>query len=492
VFCKRSRSFFFIIILLVSFSAACRREEKPRVERLAIVPFENLSSSNDLSWAGPAIASALVYDLAPAPGVHAQMVEGGSGALASDATEMLEGYFVERNGRLEMSAALQDLRRAGTIASFEVSGPANEGVLPLVNQLAKRINGAARPFGTKDAEAFREYELALSRAAAAGNAEDRASALEQLTRLTPADVRWFRELADLRFSQRRFPDAVQNYQAMTRLARDEAEIWNQLGYAYALAQDLTKAREALEQYRRMLGSNDSNALDSLGEVSFYLGDFSAAERSFLEAAEKNAGRRAEEFRKAAQARLMLGDLAGADALAEKSRRGQADFERVQWEFLTGRRKSAMARLAKLIPTLAGNPKSFALSQLAIWKVQTGAGNATEAMLDAYALVFAGRFREALPKLEALYRETNPTTDGQVRTLLAWAYVETKRIADARDLVEVYPIPLSSGNPLFASLMFPRFLEVRGAVLASEGRMAEAKRLHDLFVKYSGDVPDAVR
>ena len=33
----------------------------------------------------------------------------------------------------------------------------------------------------------------------------------------------------------------------------------------------------------MLGSANSNAQDSLGEVDFFLGDFSGAEKNFLEA-----------------------------------------------------------------------------------------------------------------------------------------------------------------------------------------------------------------
>jgi len=482
VFCSRSLSFFFTTIYLVSLSA-CRRVEKPAVERLAVVSFENLSSNNNLNWAGRAIASALVYDLAPSHELNAEEVGSVSGALASNASEMLEGYLVERGGRLELSTSLEDLGQSRTIASFQVDGPASEGVLPLLNEVAKKISPAARPFEARNAEAFREYGQALMAAGSATNVEDRERALEQLTRLTPADSRWFRELADLRFAERRFPDAVRNYEVMTRLLPGEADIWNQLGYAYALAQDLPKARQALERYGAMLGRDDSNALDSLGEVSFYLGDFTAAEQYFLKAQSKNAARGGEEFKKAAEARLMLGDLAGADALFKKS--GAAVFEQAQWEFLTGRRKSAMAGLEKLIPTLAGEQKSLALRQLSIWKVQTGAAKASTARLDAYDLLFTGRFRDAAPLLEAIYRETNPTTDGQIRTMLAWAYVETKRFAEARDLVRIYPIPLSSGNPLFASFVFPRFLELRGAVLAD-------KRMHELFIKYKGDVPDAIR
>jgi hypothetical protein len=104
-------------------------------------------------------------------------------------------------------------------------------------------------------------------------------------------------------------------------------------------------------------------------------------------------------------------------------------------------------------------------------------------------LFARKYAEAVPLLEAIYRETSPTSDGQIRTLLAWTYVDTGRVADARKLVQIYPIPLSSGDPVFVSLMFPRFLYVRGVVLQNEGKRAEAKKSMDLFQKYAGDVPD---
>jgi tetratricopeptide (TPR) repeat protein len=372
-------------------------------------------------------------------------------------------------------------------------------------------------------------EIKYLEAAAAGDAESRGKALETLTQLEPANAGRFRELAALRFAQRRFDDAARSYEAMTRMAPDEADGWNQLGYSYALAGDLTKARHALEEYRRMSGAADSNALDSLGEVHFFAGDFSSAEKYFA-AAQKDPARRGDELMKQAEARLMTGDLAGADTifqqylrLIQPSQGKAASFELAQWEFLTGRRKAGMAWMEQLIPGLAGDAKSFALSQLAIWKLQTGIAGAAEAageamrsaetagavalsstvqsmaegkagfntpLAEAHALLAAKKYSEAIHLLETVYRGTNPTVDGQVRTLLAWAYVEAKRIGDARKLVETYPIPLSSGDRFFASLAFPRFLEVRSAVLADAGKAADAKRLHELFVKYSGDAPDA--
>ena len=60
------------------------------------------------------------------------------------------------------------------------------------------------------------------------------------------------------------------------------------------------------------------------------------------------------------------------------------------------------------------------------------------MADALALLFAKKYREALPLLQALYNETNPSADGQVRTLLAWAYVETGAIDKAAPLLDSLP------------------------------------------------------
>jgi hypothetical protein len=74
-------------------------------------------------------------------------------------------------------------------------------------------------------------------------------------------------------------------------------------------------------------------------------------------------------------------------------------------------------------------------------------------------------------------------------MLAWAYVETNRVADADGLLRVYPIPFSSGESIFASVIFPRYLFLRGVVLETQGKRAEARAAYELFLKYAGDVPD---
>ena len=595
MFCRRLGSLLFITALLTLGLAACGRRETRVVERLAVIPFENLSGDVSLDWMGRAAAAAVVYDLAGAPSLYAQSVESVSGVDSIRSTRVVEGYFVVRNGRLEIRAALLDLHKTSTVASFALAGSSGDGPVPLVNQLSKRLSPSARAFSTANTAAFRDFGAALSAtdrpsvlrgfesataadpslaaasldsarllietgdrdgarrillaamnshpdaidqarleylsAAAAGDVDGRAKALQSLERLTPADSQVPRELAELLLAQRKFPDAVRNYEAVTRLDPDDAQAWNQLGYGYAFVENLTGARRALDRYRQLLPPQEVNPLDSLGEVSFYLGDFAGAANFFMQAHEKNPSEFAGgELIKASQARLMLGDLSAADslfqrylALLQHSQGSLAGFQQAQWEFLTGRRQSAVARLEKLVPALNGEGLALVLCQLSIWKLETGDSKAAADLsaqaisaarsprlrnlsalcrflatppttnsgspaADAYALLFQRKFAEAAPKLETIYRETSPSADAQVRILLAWAYVETDHAGQSEPLLQRYPIPLSSGEPIFASLIFPRYFYLRGAALEKEGKRAEAKQSYELYLKYAGDLP----
>jgi len=542
------------------------------------------------------ISAALVNDLAGAPNLYAQSVDSFDGAYGMQASQVLQGYFVERQGRVELHVAVQNLAAAKTAQVLTAEGAAAQGAIPLVNQIAKKLSPAARDFPSTNETAFKDYGEALRAtdrasmlsaleaaasedpqlsmayldraevlarggdregalrvieagkrtspdpiqaakfdyvaALARGDAAAREKSLEALSRLTPADAKIVAELGELQVAQRKFADAARSYEQASRLNPQNDQPWNELGYARAYAGDLAGARSALEQYQKLLPEGNANALDSLGEVSFYRGDFAAAEKYFLEADQKN---RAEfggvDLLKAAQARLFAGDLAAADGIFHKylglldaNQRSRAVYLEAQWEFLTGRRRAAMSALEKVIPALEGEGRALALIQLSLWKSETGdaktgselaaqaaqiaASPATRnlsilcrviakpdvvptgsRLADAYALMFAKKFAEAGPLFESTYRETNPHNDGQIRTLLAWTYVKTNRARDAEALTATYPIPLSSGEPMLASLIFPRFLFVRAAVLEQQGKRAEAKTAYELFLKYAGDAPD---
>ncbi len=543
-----------------------------------------------------AIALAVVNDVNGSQELYAQPVDSLSGAYAMRASRAVEGYFYRRNGRLEIRATVEDPARTKTVEILEAGGPAAQGVLPLVNAVAKKMSASAHAFQTANEDAFRAYGKALSsadraemlkgfeaasqadprfsqvyldwakvllaggdpagavkvieqglrgqpdpisraqleytRASIQGDLRLRMSALESLARLTPADSKVIRELAELQVASRQFREAARSYDAAARLDPEEPQIWNEMGYALAYSQDLSGAKQALERYQELLPKENANALDSLGEVSFYLRDFAGAAKYFEEADQRNRGQfGGAELVKAAQARLLAGDLEGGNALFQKyaglfqgEQGGRGALQATQWEFLTGRRKQAMQGLEKIIPVLEGEARSQALSQLSVWKLMTGdqktaveladqaatgaasararnlstlcrmisrpqASRSGSAFVDAYALMFARKYAEATPLLERLYRETAPAGDGQIRTLLAWAYVETNRIQDADRLLGTCPLPLNSGEPLFASLVFPRYLFLRGVVLERQGKRADAKTAYESYLKYAGDVPD---
>ncbi len=578
MFCKRTQSLVFTTILSILMVSAdgCARRPAEGVERLGVMPIENLTSDAQLNWGSRAAAAVVVYDLAGAKNIFARQVDSLSAAQSIQASRLVEGYFFEQNGRIGIRATLEDLGKNRAVETFSIDGSASAGFLPLANELARRLSSDVRVFGTRDEKAFRFYGEALAArdsqavlqaleeatqadpgfsagyvdeaklleetgdrakarqvvqagertrldrieranleyvaATANGDATGRMKALNSLTEATPANAGIFTELGEMRYARREFQRAAMEYRAAAHLDPDEPLTWNKLGYALAEAKDLSGAREALAQYQK-LAPGDVNALDSQGEVSFFLGDFKSAGEYFERAAAKNPA----ESIKAAEARLMMGDLEGADALFLKrwgptaSRQRAAAYQMAQWEFLTGRRKAGMDRMAKLAPELEGDVQALAFSQLAVWKLEMGDGKAgaelaNEAaaraqspqargisalcryiasgsavssgskMADAYGMVFAHKYREALPLLQAIYSETNPSADGQIRTLLAWAYVETGAVEKAAPLLESYPLPLSSGEPMFASLIFPRYLLLRGTVLK------DSKSL-DLYSKY---------
>jgi Flp pilus assembly protein TadD len=581
-------------ILIVVLADGCARQPVAKVERLAVLPLENLSSDPQWDWYSRASSAAVEYDLAGAKNIFAKTVDSLSAAQSMQASRVLEGYFFERNGRIGIRATIEDLRKTRAVEHLEIDGPLAGGFLPLTNELARRLSSGARRFGTNNENAFRFYgealvapdaeaveralesatnadpgfaasyrdqarllvgtgardralqviqaagrerldpidraDLQYVAAAASGDGNARIQALETLTRMTPASATPFVDLAAAQFARRNFREAVRNYQAATLLNPDEPRTWNELGYALAWTRDLNGARQAIQQYEK-LAPEGTNALDSLGEVSFYLGDFESAAKYFQQAAQKSPP----ELLKAAEARLMMGDLREADALVAKylgpvqgarqtGREERGAYQMAQWEFLTGRRMAGMAALERLLPQLDQDAQSLALSQLAIWKLETGdrtaaidlanqaaaraqtppargmaaarrfvvsgtgAGSAVHSgsvLVDAYALLFAQKYREALPLLQAAYQAANPSADGQIRVLLAWARVETGGFAEAGKLLEICPLPLSSGEPVFASLIFPRYFALRAAVLEKQGKPDEAKKNHDLFLKYAG-------
>jgi len=304
-----------------------------------------------------------------------------------------------------------------------------------------------------------------------------------------------------RSNARRFDAAVDLFKSALAMNPDSPELLNDLGYAEAYRGNLDGARSALERYRA-LQPNQPNALDSLGEVHFMAGRFADAEKYFVDAQRMQPDfLGGVELLKAAQARYLAGNRAGADELYAQfdqfRRQGGdalANIRRAEWLRITGRAQEAVA--AAEAASSGPNPDlaAYALAHLSLWAMDSGdrakaadlAGRASQTarnpnvqrlaamcrlitapqpqmpeLAQAYASLFAKDAAKAAAVLKPLYDRSPPASDGDIRALYAWALADSGNTAEARRLVERYFIPMGAGEePLFTTEVFPHFVALR--------------------------------
>lgn len=559
---------------------------------MIVLPVENDTGDAALDWTSQVSPAILDYDLTGSRKISVFRTTS-RGAIASfPANRLVEGYLSRPGGNLALHLTIEDPSRNKTLRIITLEGRASDGIVPLLDRAAKDLSATSRTFVTHDTAALKAYAQSLEApdltarvqaletslaqdpkfvvgytslaetllqtgdrtkaaeaaaqglqtatsnidraqlqylAATAGNdLNAREEALAELMKLTGATPEALQTMAQLHTLQRRFTEAIEDTRELARLTPGDPAVYNQLGYLKGYTHDLNGATEALARYAKLVPVSDPNPSDSQGEVEFMLGNFKAAERDFLEANKKGA---AIDLLKAAQARMMAGDLEGADSLFEKYTEAikggpasSVDFQRSRWEFITGRRRSAMDRLEKMLASPAADAVALAGSQLAVWHLQTGdrpaaaryaaiaASHATTPvarnlaglgqflaapaprsspfpLINGAALILDHQPAEAIGPLQQTYFQTIPAVDGEVRTLLASAYLATSKTKEASGLIGLYPLPLTSSESLLTSLEFPQFLKVRAAVLKAEQKTNDARQSQDLYEKYAGDVPD---
>jgi tetratricopeptide (TPR) repeat protein len=466
------------------------------MERLAILPFSNLTGDAALDWvanAGPAI---LAQELAA--GTQVLPLRAGSVGTAAleNATQLLHCTFTQRSGSLQIQYALEDAARHRMIATGSVDGTA----LFAVSSLARKLDAdGARPFSTPNPDAAAawgrgEFERAVAldpdfgtawaswiAQAAQGGKPDlaaelagralaraslrtpldraqiqlsyatlrkdqvaRAGALAEMARLDPHDTGPLLGLAAIEQQARRYPAAAELYHRALAVEPNNAAALNSLGYVEGESGDLEAAKKTLDAYSQ-LPNQANNALDSLGEVYFMNGRFAEAEQSFAQVSARDPNfLKGAPAMKAAYAHWLGGDLAGADTLMRKylaflaaQHDSLAVWREAVWLYATGRREQAMAELAKAPPDQAANMER----QRAVWRGQA-------------------HFPDDLNQLRAVYQSTNPAADGLSRTLYAAALLRSGKAGEARALLKLWPLPESASDPMLQSLMYPRFLELR--------------------------------
>ncbi len=591
------------IVAIATVLTGCRPGAGREVKALAILPFENLSPDPALEWMGRAFAEDLRFQLSGSsidPSVAAALRD----VTGSGAGHLLEGYYSVGNGRLRVTAVLEDASTSREIRTLSAEGPVANGMIPLAASIARELDAKARPPATANPEAMREFATALTapdpvasndgfqravredpgfsaaylawvqallargdRAKAAGVLADarfqaarfpvlererlnflsaalandvpgERKALVALAAAAPGDAGVFRTLGELDTASRAYAGAASWYEKAVNAQPDDIVTWNNLGYARMWSGDLDGAVQAFTRYRN-LRPNDANPLDSLADAYYYFGRFDKASELYSEAHRKSPSfLGGGELYKAAWARAMLGDLEAADALfggfikaREAAKDMAAPYRQAQWEFLTGRKERAFARLELFLRTAPLPAASLSWSQLVLWSLDTGDRaraasyaskipgssplvsmarflveppappaeweararrtfpNDAQAMVRrqalAAALLYAEEFAAAVPVLRGLYREMPASSPDRVDVPFAWALIETGNISEAVAPLKynVPPDPLAE-HPLM-SLSFPRVFHLRATLAEKQGRSADAKREYALFHQYSG-------
>lgn len=449
----------------------------------------------------------------------------------------------------EFGNALESQDPAGALAGFgqAVAADPDFGRAYLFwfdAALAERNRAAAENI-VQQAQAHEAHFLPVDRAAMdldaaalGGDFPAQLTARRDMARLDPCDPNLHRALAEALMSIRDFNGAIVEFRRALSIRPEDPVALNVMGYAAAYSGDLPTAIRVLRGYEQLRPA-EPNPLDSLGDVHFALGHFQEAEQFYLAAqAKSSAFLNGGEVFKAAQARLMTGDVSGATSLFNRYRAQReaahdpnAGYQAAAWLWQTGARREAIAAMDKLARASAGGPlrevASRADAQTAVWLLDLGdragatdharaavaeAGPSTAGIAAmaanlaqpeafplsqspvreyarAYALLFAKDFRNAVPVLERIYaRPTNDFDDG-LAVLLAWAYEESGDWRRAAPLLRLTPLPQASGFPVFSSLYFPRLLFLRGAVMNRDGHAAEGARYYQLFRTLSG--PDSL-
>ena len=475
--------------------AACSRTPQRTVERIALLPFDNLTGDAALDWVSTAGPAMLAEELAGASHVVAVRETSAGMAALRGASQLLHCTFTQRGGALEINFALEDVERHRMVSTGSAAG----AVLFAVSTLARALDAGAQPFSTPNADAAAawgrgEFERAvmldpdfgtawvswIQQTQQSGKAEEavaiagralarsslrsplnkaqiqlssallrrdeaaRIGALTELARLAPSDGGALLGLAEIEQRHRRFSAAAEWYRRALAIDPRDGAALNGLGYALGEGGDVDGAKKILEQYGQK-PEQAVNALDSLGEVHFMNGRFADAEKYFAQATARQANFLAgAPLMKAAYAHWLGGDLAGADGLMRKyldlltaANDRQVVWREATWLYATGRRDQALAMLDKTPPDQAAAMER----QRSVWRGEVHPP-------------------EDLEQLKKIFEGTNPAVDGLPRTLYAAALAKAGKTDEARALLKTWPLPESAVDPLLQSLLYPQFLELR--------------------------------
>lgn len=490
-------------------------------------------------------------DVASVAGALARQISARATAYGSSNSAAIEAYALGLEAA-DATMAAQHFEQAiaadpnygppyGLLAQWKLQQRNRAGAAAVLQQALARGDHIA---------AVDRAPLEFNEAGLRGDAAARRRALAEWARIAPNDPVVWTSMAEAAMNGRDYAQAVDSYQKALSVQPDDAGLLNQLGYAQAYAGNLEAAVHTLEQYQTLRPA-DANPLDSLGDVNLLFGRLREAETFYLQAAKKDPTfQGGGEYRKAAMARLMTGDVSGAAALDQQyvDRRAAArdplvDYYRAEWLWASGSRQDAYRRLAEFARLAENGPlrqaTAEAYAELAVWSVALGnradvaqlarkagslAGPASASTVAVaqflaqpsasaaewtaraarvfpqppektlrdralvYALLADGQFGAAAQILKPIYDQGGPGADENAALMLAWCDLETGLAKEAAGLLRFNPLPSRSSVEPFRVFSFPRLFYLRGRVAMLAGQADAARSQFRLFLQLSGNTP----
>jgi len=341
-------------ILAAALAVGCaRKPPEPKVQRLAILPIENLTADELLGRVARLAAAAIQAQTTGLTDTYSYASGSAAESELGRPTRCLAGYLTKSGDRLKITLQLRDASSQKTLQVIEEVAGEKETTLALVDRLAKRVHPQARRFGTGNEEAARHYGQALESVDSGeivrllrraveldgsfGEARhllvqslahtgDRAGALqaalealgnEKLDRLSRARIAALRTALNGSVAER-----VEATKQLAELLPADAEVSAQLATYYMSRREYKQARgnfrnaleadpgwadvwnqtgyvearwgdfdAAIEALKQyaVTAPGSANPQDSLGEVYFMAGRFAESEQAFLDSYQKQPG-----------------------------------------------------------------------------------------------------------------------------------------------------------------------------------------------------------
>jgi tetratricopeptide (TPR) repeat protein len=445
---------------------------RPSVERVALLPVENLSSDTSLDWIANTLPALVASECATAPKLRAVRVDSERTVSEIRPTEILRAYFTGATGKFVLKGELFD---AVTNRSLQPITVEAADVFQLAAGLARQFTASPREAPTKSDAALRSFgegelgkaieadpafglayvtlaqqqlgsgdaagfqrtlaqskehagqipeveraELDMLAGQASGNPAGTIQAMAKLAELMPSDAENARRVAESALQLHQLPAAVDWFKKAAAIDPENAAYHNALGYSQAYIGDYTGAIASMEEYAKR--TPGANPLDSLGEVYFFAGRFSDAEQRFQQGFQKEpAFQGGIELYKVAFSRLMTGDVAQADQMFNRyldmlSNDPLRGIRKANWDYFAGRRKQAIESLKKIAERTPGSPveserNARAGAQAAMWLIQAGEREQARALAQRAVSTPATPGTAAVAGV-CLYLSDSPATAGE--------------------------------------------------------------------------------